>query len=420
MRHNTQVPDTTSIPAPTPRGPSVTTEGLVPGRGAHGPDAIGGAGDRRGTHGPEAIGGQGTTEGHASAEGQGTGRDAPARGSAPTGDAGPALVDDPNAHAGSPLLADPTTSAVAPFAHFSRQEWDRLASHTPLPLTSEDIRRIASLGDPIDMREVDAIYRPLSALLQLYVDGRRRTAAERRAFLREPADPATPFVIGIAGSVAVGKSTVARLLQLLLSRWEHTPRVDLVTTDGFLLPNAVLEERGIFSRKGFPESYDRIALINFLARVKAGHTDLEVPVYSHVVYDVVPGDHQVVSRPDILIVEGINVLQPPRVKEGTPGVSVSDYFDFSLYVDAAESNIEQWYVDRFLQLRRTAFTQDDSFFRTYAGLSDDEAEMTARMIWRAINLVNLRENIRPTRGRATMVFTKGPDHRVESLWLRKE
>ena len=382
MRHNTQVSDTTGIAAPDPRGPSGATPPAAP---------------------PETPG-----------------RGAPGGGGSASGVEDVPVDEDPNAIGRSHLFADPTTSSIAPFAHFSRAEWDRLTSHTPLPLTSQDIQRIASLGDPIDMREVDAIYRPLSALLQLYVDGRRRTAAERRAFLREAPDPATPFVIGIAGSVAVGKSTVARLLQLLLSRWEHTPRVDLVTTDGFLLPNAVLDQRGIFSRKGFPESYDRVALINFLARVKAGHTDLRVPVYSHVVYDVLPDEYQVVSRPDILIVEGINVLQPPRVKEGAPGVSVSDYFDFSLYVDAEESNIEQWYVDRFLQLRRTAFTQEDSYFRTYAGLSDDEAEMTARMIWRAINLVNLRENIRPTRGRATMVFTKGPDHRVESLWLRKE
>ncbi len=316
-------------------------------------------------------------------------------------------------------LIEPS-AGTSPFTHFSRAEWDRLASRTPLPLTPTDISRIASLGDPIDMQEVDAIYRPLSALLQLYVEGSRRTAAARRAFLEEPEFPPTPFVIGIAGSVAVGKSTVARLLRLLLSRWEHTPRVDLVTTDGFLLPNAVLEERGILARKGFPESYDRIALREFLAGVKAGEEDLQVPVYDHVSYDVVPGRTQTVSRPDILIVEGVNVLQPPRLSPGTSGVAVSDFFDFSIYVDADEAHVEQWYVDRFLQLRSTAFLREDSYFRTYADLTDEEADATARVIWHAINLPNLQENILPTRERATMVFTKGPTHRVESLYLRKE
>ncbi|QWW20744.1 type I pantothenate kinase [Schaalia sp. 19OD2882] len=317
-------------------------------------------------------------------------------------------------------MVDTHADPPSPHSHYDRSEWDRLADRTPLPLTQEDIDRIASLGDPIDMSEVDAIYRPLSALLQLYVDGRRRTAAERRAFLGETGAPETPFVIGIAGSVAVGKSTVARLLQLLLSRWPHTPRVDLVTTDGFLLPNAELERRGIFARKGFPESYDRVALVNFMASVKAGVGDLHVPVYSHLVYDVVPGQFTVVDRPDVLIVEGINVLQPPRLRPGGARVAVSDYFDFSIYVDADEAHIEQWYVDRFLTLRRTAFSRKGSFFRTYAGLSDIEAEATARMVWSAINLPNLHENIAPTRERATMVFTKGPDHRVESILLRKD
>lgn len=308
---------------------------------------------------------------------------------------------------------------ISPFTRFEREQWDRLVDRTPLPLTQEDIDRIASLGDPIDMSEVDAIYRPLSALLQLYVDGRRRTARERRTFLGDAHTP-TPFVIGIAGSVAVGKSTVARLLQLLLSRWEHTPRVDLVTTDGFLYPNAVLEAKGILARKGFPESYNRGALIDFLAKVKSGAPHLEVPVYSHVVYDIVEGKTLSVDAPDILIVEGLNVLQPPRVHPGSVGVAVSDYFDFSIYVDADEASIEQWYVDRFLTLRRTAFSREDSFFRTYAGLSDEEAEVTARMVWTAINLPNLRENIAPTRERATMIFTKGPHHRVESLLIRKD
>ncbi|PID97656.1 MAG: type I pantothenate kinase [Actinobacteria bacterium] len=311
-----------------------------------------------------------------------------------------------------------------PFIHFNRERWDCLAERTPLQLTNDDISRIAAFGDPIDMNEVDVIYRPLSALLQLYVNGRRRTAAERRAFLTEgnPDAPAveTPFVIGIAGSVAVGKSTVARLLQLLLSRWEHTPRVDLVTTDGFLLPNRILEERGIMARKGFPESYDRQGLIDFLAAVKAGEKEVLAPVYSHVVYDIIEGEHTVVSRPDILIVEGLNVLQPPRVFPGGSGVAVSDFFDFSIYVDADERHIEQWYVDRFLALRDTAFSREDSFFRSYAGLSDSEAEATARMIWHAINLPNLHENILPTRPRASVIFTKGEDHRVESLELRRE
>lgn len=316
--------------------------------------------------------------------------------------------------------ADPFDSVQpTPFTRFDRADWAALADRTPLPLTQHDIARIASLGDPIDMSEVDAIYRPLSALLQLYVDGRRRTAAERRDFLEEPLT-STPFVIGIAGSVAVGKSTVARLLKLLLSRWEQTPRVELMTTDGFLLPNSVLEERGILARKGFPESYDRASLLDFMARVKAGGTDLQVPVYSHLVYDVLPGEFTVVSRPDILIVEGVNVLQPPRLHPGGVGVAVSDYFDFSIYVDADEEHVEQWYVDRFLQLRATAFSRPDSFFRLYAELSDVEAAATARMIWHAINLPNLQENILPTRARATMVFTKGPDHRVEELYLRKE
>ena len=308
----------------------------------------------------------------------------------------------------------------SPYARFDRTAWDQLADRAPLPLTQADIDRIASLGDPIDMSEVDAIYRPLSALLQLYIDGRRRTATERHAFLGEPAACSTPFVIGIAGSVAVGKSTVARLLQLLLSRWDSTPRVDLVTTDGFLFPNRVLQERSLIARKGFPESYDRSALISFLASVKAGIPHTKAPVYSHVTYDIVPDAYVEVDRPDILIVEGLNVLQPPRLAPGSVSVAVSDYFDFSIYVDADEANIEQWYVDRFLKLRATAFSREDSYFKTYASLTDPEAVSTAHMVWNAINLPNLRENIRPTRERATLIFTKGGNHRVESLAIRKD
>jgi len=322
------------------------------------------------------------------------------------------------------ILTSPETAInQGPFVRFDRDEWDGLASRTPLPLTQEDITRIASLGDPIDMREVDAIYRPLSALLQLYVDGRRRTTSERRAFLGERASAPVPFVIGIAGSVAVGKSTVARLLRLLLSRWPGTPRVDLVTTDGFLLPNAVLEQRGILGRKGFPESYDRAALLQFLSGVKGGRRHLRIPVYSHIVYDILPDQWTNVDRPDILVVEGLNVLQPPQLRadtDATSGMVVSDYFDFSLYVDADEHDIEDWYTRRFLKLRETAFADPDSYFRTYADLDDEQALLTARGYWDDINLPNLRENILPTRPRATMIFRKGPDHRVETLWLRKE
>ena len=316
---------------------------------------------------------------------------------------------------------DVDTSPVhaSPFQHFSRGQWDALANRTPLPLTEKDITDLASLGDPIDLDEVNAIYRPLSALLQIYVDAMRRTGAQRRSLLQEPYRPPTPFIIGIAGSVAVGKSTVSRLLQLLLSRWERTPKVDLVTTDGFLYPNKVLEEQGLIFRKGFPESYDREALIDFVARVKAGEDHVEAPVYSHVEYDVVEGETIKISHPDILILEGLNVLQPARTGRGAAGMAVSDYFDFGLYVDAKARNIERWYVDRFLKLRGTAFTDPKSYFSTYANLTDEEARETAKTIWHNINLPNLQENIKGTRPRATLVLRKGADHRVRDIFLRK-
>lgn len=314
---------------------------------------------------------------------------------------------------------DATPGHKGPFEHFSRAQWDSLASRTPLPLTRADIEKIASLGDPIDLREVDAIYRPLSALLQIYVDNMRRTGVARRALLQEPYRPPTPFIIGIAGSVAVGKSTVSRLLRLLLSRWQRTPKVDLVTTDGFLYPNRVLKEKGLLGRKGFPESYDREALIDFVARIKAGEGNVSAPVYSHVEYDIVKGEHVVVNHPDILIVEGLNVLQPARTEPRGPGVAVSDYFDFRLYVDAATEDIEHWYVDRFLSLQETAFQRPTSYFTNYATLTRSEAERTAKGIWRSINLPNLEENILPTRPRATLILRKGPSHRVQDIYLRK-
>lgn len=316
-------------------------------------------------------------------------------------------------------MTDYGIGMASPFERFTRARWDALGTSAPLPLTAEDINALASLGDPIDLAEVDAIYRPLSAVLQIHVDAIRRIRAQQRSLLRSPYKPPTPFIIGVAGSVAVGKSTVSRLLRLLLSRWPRTPRVDLVTTDGFLLPNSVLLERDLIGRKGFPESYDRQGLLEFVSAIKSGVPDVSAPVYSHVTYDIVPGKRQVVNHPDILIVEGLNVLQPPRTHPDGPGVSVADYFDFRIYVDADPAHIERWYVNRFLQLRKTAFTDPRSYFRNYAELSDREATATAQEIWRSINLPNLVENIAPTKPRATLILHKDADHRIDEISLRK-
>ncbi|MSS83773.1 type I pantothenate kinase [Actinomycetaceae bacterium WB03_NA08] len=308
---------------------------------------------------------------------------------------------------------------LSPFEHFTREQWSALATRTPLPLTALDIERLASLGDPIDLREVDAIYRPLSAVLQLYVDATRRIGAQQQTLIQQPRHQVTPFIIGVAGSVAVGKSTVSRLLRLLLSRWPRTPRVDLVTTDGFLYPNSYLEEHGLMGRKGFPESYDRTALLDFVARIKSGQARIAAPVYSHVTYDIVPGKQQIIDRPNIVIIEGLNVLQPARTTPDGLGISVADFFDFRLFVDADPADVERWYIDRFLQLRTTAFSDPDSYFTNYAGLSDNEAVTVARGIWRDINLPNLIDNIEPTKPRATLVLRKSGDHRVEEISLRK-
>ncbi len=308
---------------------------------------------------------------------------------------------------------------ISPFERFSRERWDALASRTPLPLNEGDIERIASLGDPIDMAEVDAIYRPLSAVLQLYVDANRRVGSHLRSLLQEPHTAPTPFIIGVAGSVAVGKSTVSRLLRLLLTRWPRTPRVDLITTDGFLYPNQHLLQQGLMDRKGFPESYDRQALLHFIAGVKAGNPHMNAPVYSHVTYDIVPDETVTISQPDILIVEGLNVLAPSRATPDAPGVTVADYFDFTIYVDADPEDVERWYVTRFLQLRATAFSNPDSYFHAYAELDDRDAVATARRIWRTINMPNLIENVAPTKPRATLILHKDSDHRVDEISLRK-
>ncbi|VEI12808.1 type I pantothenate kinase [Trueperella bialowiezensis] len=303
------------------------------------------------------------------------------------------------------------------FVTFSHDEWAELAQNAPLPLTQADLDRLSSLGDPIDLQEADAVYRPLSALMQTYAKHTSGLYRETSAFFRRDVER-TPWIVGIAGSVAVGKSTAARLLRQLLSRWPHTPNVDLVPTDGFLYPNAVLHERGIMGRKGFPESYDRRALIDFLHRVKSGEEEVTVPVYDHVSYDIVPGEKIVIRKPDILIVEGLNVLQPAHPKSRSQ-LTVSDYFDFSIYLDAAESHLVDWYVSRFRSLRSTAFSDERSYFRSYANLSDEEATATARQIWSSINLPNLRENIAPTRSRAKVILTKGADHLIERIQLRK-
>lgn len=308
---------------------------------------------------------------------------------------------------------------ATPYVDLDRDAWTRLSASTPLPLTDADVDRLAGLGDPIDLAEVDAIYRPISRLLDLYIEATRGLHGASSTFLREDIEP-TPFVIGVAGSVAVGKSTTARLLRELVARWPATPRVELVTTDGFLYPNAELERRGLMERKGFPESYDRRALLRFVSQVKAGRAEVRAPVYDHVTYDIVPGAETVVHRPDVLIVEGLNVLQPARPATGSnSSLAVSDFFDFSIYVDARETDVRDWYVDRFLRLRATAFQRPESYFHRYAALTDEQATARAEQIWDSINAPNLEQNILPTRSRATLVLTKGRDHAVERVRLRK-
>jgi type I pantothenate kinase len=315
----------------------------------------------------------------------------------------------------SPDDAATLAPAHSLYREIDRADWARMASGMAQPLTETEIVQIRGLGDRLDIAEVTQVYVPLSRLLSLYAQATKRLGAETADFLGEP-DSTTPFIVGVAGSVAVGKSTIARLLRELTSRWPGTPRVELVTTDGFLYPNAELERRGLMERKGFPESYDRRALVSFLTEVKSGAPEVRAPFYSHMRYDIVPDAVVTVRRPDIVIVEGLNVLQPPP----TPNdVAVSDLFDFSIYVDAAPEHITQWYVDRFLALRRAAFSNPNSFFNVFAQLSDDEAVDRALHFWNTINLPNLEENVQPTRHRANLVLQKAADHTVESVLLRK-
>ncbi|WP_158496597.1 type I pantothenate kinase [Micrococcus cohnii] len=313
----------------------------------------------------------------------------------------------------------PSMHHGSPFVELDRPTWARLAAEMAQPFDEEDVERLRGIGDALSLSEVRDVYLPLSRLLSIRVEA---AAALRRAtdeFLGGHTHR-TPFVIGVAGSVAVGKSTTARVLREMLRRWPTTPRVELLTTDGFLYPNAVLTERGIMSRKGFPESYDLRALMRFMADVKSGVPEVRAPVYSHVTYDIVPGEEQVVHRPDVLIVEGLNVLAPPRVRaDGTTGLSVSDFFDFSVYVDARTDWIRDWYISRFMDLRSGAFQDPRAYFHRYATLSDDEARTTASGIWDRINGPNLQQNVLPTRGRARLVLQKDARHQVHRVLLRK-
>ncbi len=308
---------------------------------------------------------------------------------------------------------------LAPYHYFTKAEWSRFRADEPMTLTAEDIERLRALNDPISLAEAEEIYLPLSRLISLYVEATQQLHHASTRFLGAD-DRKVPYIIGVAGSVAVGKSTTSRILRALLQRWPSSPKVDLVTTDGFLFSNKQLEALKLSDRKGFPESYDRAALLSFLADIKSGKRDVKVPVYSHLVYDVVEGEYISVDRPDILIVEGLNILQPGELpKSGKPILFASDFIDFSVFIDADEKDLTAWFMERFRKLRTTAFADPQSFFHKFSQMSAEEAEAFGMWAWTEINLPNLRDNIQPTRGRADLILTKGPSHTIDRVALRK-
>jgi type I pantothenate kinase len=308
---------------------------------------------------------------------------------------------------------------LAPYHRFTREEWSRFRDGEPMTLTDEDVRRLRSLTDPISLYEAEDVYLPIARLISFYVEATQAVHRVSTRFLGAD-DRKVPYIIGVAGSVASGKSTTSRILRALLQRWRTSPKVDLVTTDGFLYSNAELDRRGLMDRKGFPESYDRARFIAFLADIKSGKANVPVPVYSHLFYDVVPGEQVLIDRPDVLIVEGLNILQPGELpKDGKPILFASDFLDFSIYIDASQTDLRDWFMARFRALRETAFTDEKSFFHRFAQMSQEEAEKFGLWAWEAINLPNLLENIQPTRGRAHLILRKGPSHAVEVVELRK-
>jgi type I pantothenate kinase len=308
---------------------------------------------------------------------------------------------------------------IAPYQTFSKYEWAELRNDEPMTLDAADVERLHALNDPISLIEAENVYLPLARLLSLYVEAVQKLHHASNAFLGTRRAK-VPYVIGVAGSVAVGKSTTSRILHALLQRWPSSPRVSLVTTDGFLYPNRVLEERGLMDRKGFPESYDRTRFVSFLSAVKSGRRHVTAPVYSHLIYDVEPDKHVMIDRPDILIVEGLNILQPGELpKTGKPILFASDFLDFSVYIHAEEPYLRKWFIERILKLRETAFRDPESFFHQFSRLSEQETIDMAIDVWARINLPNLEDNVLPTRGRADLILTKAEDHTIETVQLKK-